>query len=148
MAARLLSKSRYMNGLQCLKYLWLIFHEPDQIPAPDASTQHIFDQGHLVGDLAKKLFPQGIEVPNASFMGNVKSTRELLSRRRPLFEAGFMVNGLFSRVDILNPNGKDAWDIIEVKSSTSVKNENLQDVGFQKLFCQKKKKRKESTRGK
>jgi hypothetical protein len=137
MAARLLSKSRYMNGLQCLKYLWLIFHEPDQIRAPDASTQHIFDQGHLVGDLAKKLFPEGIEVPNESFMGNVKSTRELLSRRRPLFEAGFMVNGLFSRVDILNPSGKDAWDIIEVKSSTSVKDENLQDVAFQKLCCQK-----------
>jgi len=33
--------------------------------------------------------------------------------------------------------GKDAWDIIEVKSSTSVKDENLHDVSFQRHCCEK-----------
>jgi hypothetical protein len=125
-----------MNGLQCLKYLWLLFHDPDKIPAVDASTQHIFDQGHLVGELAKRLFPGGIDVPNQDFMGNLRSTRQLLAERRPLFEAGFMVRGLFSRLDVLKPVGFDAWDIVEVKSSTSVKDENLQDIAFQKYCCQ------------
>jgi hypothetical protein len=51
--------------------------------------------------------------------------------RKPLFEAGFVHSGGFARVDILNPVGKDAWDIIEVKSSTEVKDVNLTDLAFQ-----------------
>ena len=29
MAVRCLSKSRYLNGLQCAKYLWVLFHDPE-----------------------------------------------------------------------------------------------------------------------
>ena len=65
-------------------------------------------------------------------MGNIKLTKKLLAERKPLFEPGFYQDNLFSRLDILNPAGNDAWDIIEVKSSTSVKDVNLQDVSFQR----------------
>lgn len=137
MPARLLSKTRYMNGLQCLKYLWLIYHEPEKVPAPDASLQHIFDQGHLIGELAKELFPDGIDVPDEDFGDNLNLTRQFLGERKTLFEAGFMADRLFSRLDVLRPSGQDGWDIVEVKSSTSLKDENLQDVAFQKLCCEK-----------
>jgi hypothetical protein len=40
---------------------------------------------------------------------------------------------IYCRVDILNPVNQDEWDIVEVKSSGSVKNVNLHDVSFQKL---------------
>ena len=43
-----------------------------------------------------------------------------MKHRKPLFEAAFSANGCYARVDILNPVKGDAWDIIEVKSSTSV----------------------------
>ena len=131
---KLLTKSKYMNGLQCARLLWLVFNDPQKIAAPDAATQFVFEQGHLVGELAKKLYPGGIEIPTTDFRGNLKSTQQLLTARRPLFEAGFMANSLYSRVDILNPYGKDRWDIVEVKSSTAVKDENIQDVAFQK-YC-------------
>ena len=62
---------------------------------------------------------------------NLNQSKELLKENKPLFEAGFMVNNLFSRADILEPNG-DGWDIIEVKSSTEVKDVNLHDVSFHK----------------
>src|SRR5512135_3054819 len=137
MGSRLLSNSKYMNGLQCLKLLWLTVHEPDKLPVPDLATRHIFDQGHLVGELAKKLFPDGIEIPTDDFMVNLKTTRALLEQRKPLFEAGFMVKGLYSRLDILNPDEDGGWDIVEVKSSTGIKPENLQDVSFQKYCCEK-----------
>jgi hypothetical protein len=42
-----------MNGLQCPKLLWLVCNDPAKVPGPDASTLHVFDQGHLVGELAK-----------------------------------------------------------------------------------------------
>lgn len=133
MSSIMLSKSRYLNGLQCLKLLWIATNEPERIPGPDAVTQHIFDQGHLVGELAKKLFPGGIDVPTDNFMGNIAQSKALLKKRKPLFEAGILSGKIYSRVDILNPVNEDEWDIIEVKSSTSVKDVNLHDVSFQKL---------------
>jgi hypothetical protein len=113
--------------------LWISVNRKELIPVPDAATQYKFDQGHLVGELAKKLYPDGIDIPSDNFMGNINRTKELLNQRKPLFEAGVMVGNLFSRTDILNPVNEDEWDIIEVKSSTEIKDINLHDVSFQKL---------------
>jgi len=134
---QLLSKSKYLNGLQCPKYLWTVIHEPEKIPEPDTTTQYLFDQGHLVGELAKRLFPEGINIPAEDFNSNINLTRELLRKRKPLFEASVCIDGLYCRVDILNPIGGDKWEIIEVKSSTKVKDVNIHDVSFQKLCCEK-----------
>ncbi|MFC1728212.1 DUF2779 domain-containing protein [Nanoarchaeota archaeon] len=132
----LISKSKYLIGLQCPKYFWTAFHDPDKIPKPDAATERKFEQGNLVGDLAKESFPGGIDIPSDDFMGNINQTKELLNEKKPLFEAGIMVDSLFSRADVLNPVG-DEWDIIEVKSSTKVKDINLHDVSFQKHVYEK-----------
>jgi len=131
----MLSKSRYLNGLQCPRYIWIQFHEPARIPETDPVTQCIFDQGHEVGYLAKKLFPGGIDVPQESFTGNIEKTKELLQERKPLFEAGILSGNLYSRVDILSPAGEDEWDICEVKSSTSIKDVHIDDVAFQRYCC-------------
>ncbi len=134
---RILTKSKYLVGLQCPKYLWVMLNEPERIPKPDASTQHRFDQGHLVGEFAKKLFPDGIDIPADDFKDNLRQTEELLKNLKPLFEAGFMVDNIFSMVDVLKPVSNDEWDIIEVKSSTGVKDVNIHDVSFQRYCCEK-----------
>jgi len=128
----LLSKSNYMNGLQCPRYLWMRFHHPEKLPQPTAAEQRRFDQGHLVGELAQKLFPKGILVEQDNFKENIKKTEELLEKRKALFEAGILVENLYSRADVLNPVGRDEWDVVEVKSSTKVKPEHVLDVAFQK----------------
>ena len=61
----------------------------------------------------------------------LQNSLEAAKARQPLFEAGFAHNGGFARVDILNPVVKDEWDIIEVKSSTEVKDVNLIGLAFQ-----------------
>lgn len=137
MKRKLLSKSKYLNGLQCPKYLWLLFNDKGKIPQPDSSTQHVFDEGHRIGELAKHLFPVGIDISSDDFIGNLNKTREALKSNRPLFEPGFYVDGYFSRLDILNPVGDGEWDIYEVKGSTSVKDINIHDVSFQRHCAQK-----------
>ena len=134
---QLLSKSKYLAGLQCAKYLWMQIHEPVRIPEADAVTQYIFDQGHLVGEYAKKLFPGGIDIPQDDFMENIAATKKLLAERKPLFEAGILSGRIYCRVDILNPVNEDEWDIIEIKSGTSVKEVYIDDVAFQKYCCEK-----------
>jgi hypothetical protein len=127
------SKSKFLWGSQCKKLLWYAYNAKDQIPGPDAAQQALFDQGHEIGSLAKSLYPGGIEVSAGvtDFEHVLQRSLEAAKERKPLFEAGFVHNGGFARVDILDPVGEDAWDIIEVKSATEVKSVNLLDLAFQ-----------------
>ena len=131
--ALLLSKSKYLAGLQCAKALWIHYNNKALIPEPDASTRALFDQGHDVGLLAQKLFHEGIRIGYADSLDEtIKSTRNTLSKRRPLFEPAFSYKRCFSRADILDPVEHNRWDIIEVKSSTDVKQVHLHDLAFQR----------------
>ena len=129
----LLSKSTYLLGVQCPKLLWFRYNAKDQIPAPDQEQQAVFDQGKEVGNLAKRLFPGGLEIEcdHSDYDQVLALSKHHLSQRTPLFEAGFTHNGGFARVDILNPVGKSEWDIIEVKSTTKLKDVHLHDLAFQ-----------------
>ncbi len=128
-----ISKSKFLWGSQCKKLLWVAYNAKERIPEPYAATQAIFDQGHEVGALAKSLYPGGIEVSAdaTDFEQVLQQSLEAAKAGKPLFEAGFMYNGGLARVDILNPLGRNEWDIIEVKSSTEVKDVNLLDLAFQ-----------------
>src|SRR5579863_4211773 len=127
------SKSSYLAGLQCGKLVWHRFNARHQFPPVDEATQAIFDQGHEVGEQAKKLFPTGIELgAGASSIDEVLArTSEAVQRRVPLFEPGFVYESAYVQIDILNPVPGDEWDLIEVKSSTSLKDEHLSDIAFQ-----------------
>lgn len=105
-----LSKSKFLWGLQCPKLLWHAYNAKDKIPPPDAQTQAVFDQGHEVGNLAKKLFPEGIEVGQgvADLAETIRLAWEAL---KPLFEAAFAAEGGYCRVDILIPVGRGDWDM-------------------------------------
>jgi hypothetical protein len=203
-----ISKSKYVAGLQCLKYLWYLINEPQAIPPYDEVTEFIFQQGHDVGNLAKSMFPGGIDIefgkdinaelamarkltnlaalttddpyaatdptvltdpavatgPSsvtdpavltghtgladpavnaahtaytlaASIDNDNKRTGSASSHARvALFEPAFTYKNAFARADILEPTGTDAWNIIEVKSASSIKEINKHDISLQK-YC-------------
>ncbi|MEK6859900.1 MAG: DUF2779 domain-containing protein, partial [Nanoarchaeota archaeon] len=144
MKQALLSKSSYMIGLQCPRYLWTKIHEKEKIPEASEADEWKFEQGYLIQEYAQKWFLDGIDIDTEDFNENLKKTAELinLKQRKPLFEAAFKVefskaNYIYSRADILVPVGKDLWDIVEVKSSASLKPENIQDIAFQKYVLEK-----------
>ena len=133
----LLSKTKYLVGLQCPKALWIHYNDKALIPPPDAGTTARFDQGHEVGLLAQKLFPQGLHIGYTDdFDGAIRVMRKALRKRRPVFEAAFSSGRFFSRADILDPVGNNHWDIVEVKSSTEVKPVFLHDLAFQRYVCE------------
>ena len=109
--------------------LWEVFNEPAK-EVLSAAGEFILDQGHEVGELAKELYPDGIDLPT-DFKINLEKSKAALKIGKPLFEAGFESNNCYARADILVPvDGK--WDIIEVKAGTSVKEINLHDLSFQR----------------
>ena len=132
----LLTKSKYLAGLQCPKLLWFLINDKEKVPEPLREAQYRMDVGTEVGVLATKLFPGGISIPTNDFKGNLNITKENVSKNVPLFEAGIMANNCFSRIDILKPNSDGSFDIIEVKSGTRVKDENIHDVSFQRYCCE------------
>ncbi|MGA2260032.1 MAG: DUF2779 domain-containing protein [Acidobacteriota bacterium] len=130
---QLLTKSAFLLGLQCDKLLWMYQNQRELMPEVDETTQAIFRQGHRVGDLAKTLYPDGIEIDwSAGHEQGIAQTRAALRQRKPLFEAGFVHGRLHARADILKPAANGRWDLIEVKSSSKVKEEHIPDVAFQK----------------
>lgn len=52
-----------------------------------------------------------------------------------MFEAAFAYAGAYCRVDILVPAPNGAWDIMEVKSTTEVKDVHVHDLAFQRFVC-------------
>ncbi|MBW3020031.1 DUF2779 domain-containing protein [Candidatus Woesearchaeota archaeon] len=128
---KLLTKSKYLIGLQCKELLWVSFNDPDSLPEVSVQQQHIFDQGHIIGELAKQLYPEGVDLTNQEFSENIRKTKFLMRCKKVIFEAGLILDNLYARADILVPNG-DGYDILEVKSSTRVKDINIHDLSFQK----------------
>jgi hypothetical protein len=132
-----LTKSHYMKGRQCQKLLWREAKDKDNMPEHDLVALYRFEVGKQVGDLAKEWYPEGIDIPSYPPDENAAKTKELLPQRKPLFEPGFLFEGLYQRVDLLIPAKNNAWDLIEVKSSAEVKDMHYHDVAFQKFVCEK-----------
>lgn len=132
-----ISKSQYVKGLQCPKALWLYRHRKDLAPEITPDKQALFDIGHEIGELAMRYFGEGIEVTNKYWdvKGAVEATQQYIKDGHELiFEATAIhpIDGCYARIDILKrvPDS-DEWDLIEVKSSTSVKDYHIDDMSFQ-----------------
>ncbi|RAP24094.1 hypothetical protein DID73_01625 [Candidatus Marinamargulisbacteria bacterium SCGC AG-343-K17] len=126
----LLTKSKYIQALQCKKLLWLTLNQPSALSIND-NKQAVYDQGTMVGIDAQSLFPSGIMVDSdLSFPEKISTTRDYISKSQSMFEGAFKWDQCFCMVDVLVFND-GAWDLIEVKSSTSVKPIHYHDVGFQ-----------------
>lgn len=86
-----------------------MFNQPGNIREATLAEEFKFKEGDKVGQMAKMLFPEGIDLPT-DYKENIRESREALKKKKPLFEAGFEFNNCFSRADILVPAG-DKWDI-------------------------------------
>ncbi len=127
----MLTKSNYLSGLQCHKLLHITKNDKERLPESNIAQQFTFDEGTRVGELATKLYPEGMDLSKEEFKTNLIKSKEALEKKLPIFEAGLIHKECYSRADILAPVG-DEWDIVEVKMGTKVKDINIHDVSFQK----------------
>ena len=132
------SKSKLMALRQCEKRLWLEVHRPD-LREDSAQAEYRFQVGHQVGDMARDLFdPEHkgvlIDVEKEGFSAAFARSAELLQHNQPIFEAGLCGGGALAFADVMLPSvdsGKLSWRMIEVKSSTSVKDYHRDDIAVQ-----------------
>jgi hypothetical protein len=139
---RTLSKSKLLAFRQCPKRLWLEIHHPE-LRDDSSATQASFDVGHQVGHIARQLYdPRGkgavLDPQAEGFDAAFTRTQSLLQSRQPIFEAGFNAEGAMAFADVMMPvkkSGLKAWRMVEVKSSTKVKDYYSDDVAVQAFIA-------------
>lgn len=121
-----------MDFLQCPKKLYLRTHHPDLAEDSFGAVQN-FQVGHEVGNVARSLYPNGILIGHDNNLAlALADTRKALEEYpdMPIFEATFEHEGVLVRADLLLPY-RDGYEMVEVKSSGSVKPQYLPDCAVQ-----------------
>lgn len=129
-----LSKTRFIEGLQCAKRLYLSTYHPDLGEHTEAALS-AFDEGKEVGLLATRLFAGGVrvEAEERDLGLALEQTAAFLADAAipAVFEATLAHAQVLVRVDILERLSWETWRIVEVKASTSVKDPHLPDTAIQ-----------------
>lgn len=142
---KLISKSRFLQYLDCPKDAWFRLHMPD-LPEFEISTseQGIMDQGNDVEEYAKKLkiFAGYVEISTRGSEAKVE-IEQLMEQRVPaIYQPTFIADGFIIRCDFLVWNPKShVWDLYEVKGTNSLKESgsrnHISDITFQTIVLER-----------
>jgi len=135
-----ITKSEYLLFLKHPAWLWLKKHAKDKLPATSAELQRLFDLGHVFETYAEKLFPNAIKLgfrEYQEYLDLPTKTVELLNNGvKTILQGRIEINNLTCIFDCLDKVGKDEFDLIEIKGSTSAKPEHHLDLAFQLLVIE------------
>ena len=135
-----ISKSSYMAGLECHRKLWNLLWDRSSAAPYDAMTELVFDFGRRFGELAHSLFPGAVLIDINVFRLNraVQDTTEAIENgANTILEAAFCFQQFRVLSDVVQRQGDGSWHLIEVKSSTSVKDEHYADLAFQRWVMER-----------
>jgi hypothetical protein len=125
-----LSKSKILLNRQCPRRFWLQTFKPE-LAFEDEPSIARFRDGIAVGNIARKLHPNGIFIKTLNKDRALQETADALHGKPvPIFEAAFIAEDVLVRVDVLLPED-EGFRLVEVKSSTSMKDYQLDDVKIQ-----------------
>lgn len=131
----LLSKSKYIRGLQCDRALWLDVFNP-RLAKYTREQMRRFDRGREFEYAFKDTFPHGIDI-SAELKRNVDAYPELTAmyldkgEEVDLFEAGFLYDDVLVLADVVHQNPDSTLDIYEVKSGTALSETYKRDAALQ-----------------
>jgi hypothetical protein len=135
---RNLSKSKLIAYQQCERRLWLEVHRPE-LRKDSEGAEARMAAGNELGALARSIYdPDGkgalVDPQKEGFGPALQRSKALLESSAPIFEAGFAAGGGLALADVMLPtrrNGRQYWRMVEVKSSTSVKDYHREDAAIQ-----------------
>ena len=129
----MLSKSKYLRGVKCVRNLWLYSNKKEEQHYSEENIK-IFNRGTSVGELAQAYFPGGKfavlqgEMPTYE---TAQLTQEYIQQGvETIYEATFIYDNTIVAVDLLHKE-QDGWHLYEVKSTNSAKPEHVKDVAVQ-----------------
>lgn len=133
--SHLLSKSKYIRGLQCERALWLDVHNPG-IARYSVEQMRRFDRGREFEQTFKATFPDAVDV-SAELKRNVDTyperTAQLLDTvgGAVLFEAGFLYDDVLVLADVVCKRPDGRLEVFEVKSGGALSDTYFRDASVQ-----------------
>lgn len=107
-------------------------HRPELAAEPDGSAASaIIEQGREVGFLARELFPGGVEICSAGLDHAVRTTLVENSEVPAIFEGVIEGDGILVRADVLQRRKENHWRLVEVKSTSDLRDQHVEDVAIQ-----------------
>lgn len=135
------SKSDYLLFLKHPAWLWLKKHDKTKLPPVDENTQAIFNAGHLFEGYAETLFPEAIQLGFSAFQEYellTEATHQAIhGGAKTLFQARFEHESLTCISDVVDFVDANTVDLYEIKSSTKVKPEHIDDLAFQLIVLER-----------
>lgn len=132
MTEKIITKSRFLQGLRCRNLLWNIFRDPRVIEEDPHAKMKLNPQYRQLIHLFRSAFPNGTEIKEGlSYEEGRTVTQEHLTTESVLFNAVFLEDDCFSRIDVLEKSG-DVWNIYEVRSTVRNRTDSYIDTAFQK----------------
>lgn len=130
-----LTKSRFLAGEQCRKRLWFEVHEPLEVATGDSMP---LLQGRAVDQTVQQLEPGPVVPRGSGLVEQVEETRKIFASGAPsvMYQAAFRAGPLAAAVDVLR-RVRGAFDLVEVKATTGVKEQHLPDIAFQALVLKR-----------
>ncbi len=138
-----LSKSSFVKGTQCAKYLFLDTFKRDEKTPPSKETLVVFGRGHRFEDtFREKMFPGGINVKDdVGVTSYYKSyTNYLLYQESvsTIYEATVIEDDVLVMCDVLVKGNNGMIDIYECKSSLAINDAIKNDLAIQYSVCKKR----------
>ncbi len=122
-----LSKSNYLQYLDCPEELWLWKNRRELIPEEAEDTKFKIEQGDLIDVLAQRWFEEGAVVDGVKIPPSQAS-----------YQDDLRVDGFIAISDVLVRHEDGSVSIFEVKGSTTVKKKHIYDSAFQRMVFERK----------
>ncbi len=120
---RRLSKTDYIQYLDCPEELWLRKNQPAILPPIDLDRQYKLDQGNLIDTLAQNLFSDGCVIADWE-----------IDPKEVVFQMKAQHGAMLAITDIaVHQPATKSIALFEVKAATGVKKEHYHDLAFQRM---------------
>jgi len=117
-----LSKTDYLSYLACPEEFWMSYHQNDSLPAFSLDAQHKVEQGNLIDRLVQDWFKESCIIDD-----------EAIDPDQVAFQYRVVAGNYIAKADITVFSAPKVCDLYEVKAATSLKQEHLHDIAFQRM---------------
>jgi len=127
-----LSKTDFIQSLNCQSSVWFSKHQPEKLAQPSEADAWRMQQGNDFEGLIRRRFPGGVLIEGRGDAASEQTKTLIEEGATCLFQATAIAEGCLAKADIIEKDGNStSWNLLEVKSSTRVKDEHILDVAFQ-----------------
>jgi hypothetical protein len=131
-----LTKTKILSGLQCHKKLWFDLHDPKK-----KEHNWILEKGFRFENIVRENYSKNYgkvldlsgdweDVVSKTMLGIKSNDIEVI------FEGAFIYLDTLVRADVLIKN-KKGWELLEIKSSTKLKDAHISDIAIQSFIVKK-----------